>query len=98
MSHWSGDRLRLNGGLIPLRLTLRGPICRAEANQAIALGFDRGEVTHHRVEPPELTADLGQQTRRQGPAVPGLQLIQARAVLRPQRVEVKKDLVSFAGR
>jgi len=68
LSHWSGDRLRHTAGLSFLPCTLRGPIHRAEANQAIALGFDRGEVTHHRVEPPELTADLGQQTRRQGPA------------------------------
>jgi hypothetical protein len=87
LSHWSGDRLRHTAGLSSLLWTLRGPIHRAEANQAIALGFDRGEITHHRVEPPELTADLGQQTRRQGPAVTGPQLIQALAVRRPQRVE-----------
>ena len=92
LSHWSGDRLRHTAGLSSLLWALRGPIHRAEANQAIALGFDRGEVTHHRVEPPELTADLGQQTRRQEPAVTGLHLIQALAVLRPQWVEVKDAL------
>src|SRR3954471_17631392 len=72
-----------------------GPAAAAAASapyKGIAFGLDRPEVGDNELQAGELPADLRRQPRRQRPAVAGQKPVQARPVIRSQRLEVDDPL------